>query len=80
MRGDQLVRQWWVNRGIEANPNGLTMDEIARPDGAQGIAWKRSPSKACSKNWDGLFCYWRGAKANILFEAFLKAGPDGKEE
>ena len=57
MRGDQLVRLWKVLGGIEANPNGLTMAEIARPNGAQGTAWKRSPSKASSKNWDGLFCF-----------------------
>jgi hypothetical protein len=80
MRGDQLVRQWWVNRGIEGNPNGLTMAEIARCDGAQGTAAKRSPSKACSKNWDRLFCYWKGAKANRLLDAFLKAGPDSRGE
>ena len=56
MRGVQLARQWRVNQAFEATPHGLTMAEIARPDGAQGTAWKRSPSKACSKNWDGFFC------------------------
>ena len=80
MRGDQLGRQWWVNRAIEASPKGLTIAEIARPDEAQGTAWKRSPSKACSKNWDGLFWYWKGAKTNRLFDAFLKAGPDRRGE
>jgi hypothetical protein len=54
MRGDQLARQWQV---IEASPNGLTMAEIAMADGAHGAKRKGSPSKACSKSWNGLFCY-----------------------
>jgi hypothetical protein len=57
MRGDQLARQWRVIRAIEASPNGLTAAGIVRPDGAQGTARKRSPSRAYSNNWDGLFCY-----------------------
>jgi len=33
MRRDQLACQWRVTRAIEANPNGLTMAEIAACDG-----------------------------------------------
>ena len=66
MRGDQLVRQRSVNGGIEANPNGLTMAEIARPDGAQGTAAKRSPSKGCSKNWDRLFLLLEGSQGQYM--------------
>ena len=62
MRGDQLAERWRVNRGIEASPNGLTVVEIARPAAAQGTARKRSPSKACSKSWDRLFCYGGGTQ------------------
>ena len=41
MRGDQLVRLWQVLRGIEASPNGLTMDEIAARDGhRERYGWK----------------------------------------
>ena len=80
MRGDQLARQWRIIRGIEASSNGLTVAEIARPDGAQGTASKKSPSRACSKNWDGLFCYWKADKANILFDPFLKACPHRRGE
>jgi len=46
-----------VIRAIEASPNGLTVTEIAMVDGGQGTAWKGSPSKAYSNNWDRLFCY-----------------------
>jgi hypothetical protein len=70
MRGDQLTRQWRVIRAIEASPNGLAVAEIARPDGAQGIARKRSPSKACSKSWNGLFCYG-GPKPVVSLILFL---------
>jgi hypothetical protein len=57
MRGDQLARQSRVLRAIEARSKGLTLVEIARPDGAQRTVQKRSPSKAYSKSWDGLFRY-----------------------
>jgi predicted DNA-binding transcriptional regulator YafY len=30
MRGDQLARQWRIIRAIEANPDGLTVAEVAR--------------------------------------------------
>ena len=70
MRGDQLSRQWWVNRAIEVSPNGLTVAKIARPDGAQGTAGKRSPSKACSKQLGWVFLLW-GAEANSLSGTFL---------
>jgi len=70
MRGDQLAFEMRVNRAIDASPNGLTGGEIFRPDGVQGTARKRSHSKACSKNWDGLFCYLKEAKANRLPDAF----------
>jgi hypothetical protein len=55
MRGDQLARQWRVIRAIEASPNGLTVAENARLHEAQGIARKRSPSKAYSDNGMGFF-------------------------
>jgi len=57
MRGNQLARQWRENPRIEASPKGLTIAEIDPSDGAQGTAQMRSPSKACSINWDGLFCF-----------------------
>ena len=57
MRGDQSARQWRVTRAIEARPNGLTLAEIAACD-AHIRPYRKSPSKACSKRWNGLFCYW----------------------
>jgi hypothetical protein len=30
MRGDHLVRQWYIIRAIEASPDGLTLIEIAQ--------------------------------------------------
>ncbi len=70
MWGDQLVRPWCVLRGIEATPDGLIMAEVARPDGARETALKRSPSKARSKNWNGLFCY-RGPTPVVSGVLFL---------
>jgi hypothetical protein len=78
MRGDQLARHWRAIRAIEANTNEGSGAEIFRPDGAQRTAWKRSPSRAYSKNWDGLFCYWKGPKANRMFDAFFKPVLKGK--
>jgi hypothetical protein len=70
MRGDQLVRQWRIIRAMEASPKGLIVAEIATRDGAQGALQIKTPSKACSKNWNGLFCYG-GAEANSLSNTFL---------
>ena len=70
MRGDQLVRIWRVMRAIEASPNGLTVTEIAMVDGGQGTAWKGSPSKAYSNNWNRLFCY-EGPKPIVWLIIFL---------
>jgi len=66
MRGDQLTPQWRATRAIEARPNGLTMVEIAACDGHRG-PYRRSPSKACSKSWTGLFCF-RETEADRLFD------------
>jgi hypothetical protein len=78
MRGDQLARHWRVIWAIEASTNEVSGAEIFMAHGAQGTARKRSPSKACPKNWDGLFCYWKGAKANRMFDAFLRSALKGK--
>jgi len=79
MRVDHLARQWRMIREIEASPNELTVAEIDRPDGMQGTTRKRSPSKAYSKNWDGLFCYG-GPKPIGCLILFKMAGPDRREE
>jgi hypothetical protein len=39
MRGDQLVRHWWVLCGIEASPDGLTMAEIDAKSLFQNLEW-----------------------------------------
>ena len=55
MRGDQLGRQWWVNRGIEANPYGLTMAEIARPMRHRGPHGREALQKPVPKTGMGFF-------------------------
>jgi hypothetical protein len=70
MRGDQSICLWRVYRGIEVSSNELTAAEIACPDGTLETARKRSPSKACSKSWNGLFCY--GRPEPVVFRIFLK--------
>jgi hypothetical protein len=59
---------------MEASPKGLIVAEIATRDGAQGALQIKTPSKACSKNWNGLFCYG-GAEANSLSNTFLGSSP-----
>lgn len=58
MRGDQLARERWANRAIEASPNGLSVAEVARRGGAQGATQMRIPSEAYSKAGVGFFVFW----------------------
>jgi hypothetical protein len=78
MRGDQLARQWRVTRAIEASPNELTAAEIARLVGVRETIWKRSALEACSKNWNGLFCYV-GPKP-VVYQVFFLNGRTSWEE
>jgi len=57
MRGDCLAREGGNPRAIRASLKGLTVAEIVRGDGVKKAIQMRSPSKACSKKWDGLFCF-----------------------
>ena len=77
MRGDQPVQQWWVNWGIEASSNGLTIAEIARPDRAR---MEEKPFKSLFQKLGWAFLFLKGVKANILFDLFLKADPDRRGE
>ena len=69
MRGDQLAREWRLHWAFEAGSNGLASAEIPMRDEAQRCGQNRSPSKACSKRWDGLFYY--GAALKRLFDTSL---------
>ena len=69
MRGDQLAWQWRVLRTIGASSNELTVAENVRPDGGL-YPMKEKPSRACSKSWDGLFCFW-GIEGNIFSATFF---------
>ena len=46
MRGDQLIRQWRIIRKIKANPNGLTVTEIAR--------WEETGIRLIYRDWEAL--------------------------
>ena len=66
MRGDQLARESWTIRAIEASPNGLTVAEVAKPDGAQGGRTNEKPSKACSKTGIGFFVLGNRRRCAVL--------------
>jgi hypothetical protein len=76
MRGDQLARLWRLLWTFEASFNGLASAEISMPDEAQRCGQNQSPSKACSKRWDGLFYY--GAALKRLFGASLAGQRQGR--
>jgi hypothetical protein len=60
MWGYQLALPWWVLRGIEASPNGLTMAEIAAESLFQNLEWA--------------FLLW-GTEATRCLMLFYKGGP-----
>jgi len=47
--------------------------------GHRGLQRRDALQKAGPKTGIGFFCYWKGAKANIWFDAFLKGALMGEE-
>ncbi len=80
MQGDQLAGEWWAIRAIEASPNGLTVGEVAKRDGAQGRRTNEKPSKARSKTEMGFFALGIDATTFWIFSKESgKLGDERKE-